>query len=226
MAKGTKKTHAKEMRVVAKKEQPKASSGQRSPRKIKMRSLLIGGAALLALILIALALWRYLIVATVNGQPIDRFSYNRELEKQAGKQVMNNLVTKALILQEARKQNMNVSSQEIDDEIKKIESNLSKQGQKLEQVLSFQGMSKDDLREQLKYQKLIQKMVGKDVKVTDKEINDYIDKNKSSFPENAKPEEMKSTARKQLYQQKLNDKIRVWLENLQKKAKVNYNVRY
>lgn len=226
MAKGTKKTHAKEMRVVAKKEQPKASSGQRSPRKIKMRSLLIGGVALLALILIALALWRYLIVATVNGQPIDRFSYNRELEKQAGKQVMNNLVTKALILQEARKQNMNVSSQEIDDEIKKIESNLSKQGQKLEQVLSFQGMSKDDLREQLKYQKLIQKMVGKDVKVIDKEINDYIDKNKSSFPENAKPEEMKSTARKQLYQQKLNDKIRVWLENLQKKAKVNYNVRY
>src|SRR5436305_244591 len=41
------------------------------------------------------------IVATVNGEPISKAQFAQEVEKQAGKQVLNSLVTNVLIKQEA-----------------------------------------------------------------------------------------------------------------------------
>ena len=76
------------------------------------------------------------VAAMVNGQPISRVSLVRELEKQNGKQALNSLVTKTLIYQEARKQNVSVSDDEINGEMKKIEDNLQQQGQRLDQHLS------------------------------------------------------------------------------------------
>lgn len=190
----------------------------------KVRRLIVIGALLL---LVAGLVYYYrslFVVATVNGQPVSRLAYIQEMERESGRQAMNTLVTKTLILQEASKQKVGVSEKEIDDEIKKIEDNLSKQGQKLDQVLGIQGINKEGLEEQIKYQKLIEKMVGKNITVTDKEVTDYIDKNKDTFPEGTNPAELKTSVTDQLKRQKLNDKIQAWLDNLQKNAKVNYLV--
>lgn len=184
---------------------------------------------LIIAILIFSALYYFrglLIAATINGQPISRLSLISELEKQSGKQVLNTLVTKTLIIQEAKNQNINIDKNEVDAEIKKIEENLTKQGQKLDQVLLMQGMTKESLVEQITLQKMVEKMAGKDIQVTDKEINDYLEQNKNSIPEGKKPEEMKEEVRQQLIQQKTSDKFQTWLEELQKKAKINYFVNY
>lgn len=166
------------------------------------------------------------IVATVNGQPISRISLIQELEKESGKQTLNNLVTKMLIIQEARKQKININKNDVDAEIKEIEANLAKQGQTLDQVLLLQGMTKESLIEQITIQKMIEKMVGKDVQVTDKEIADYLEKNKSLIPEGKKPEDIKEEVKQQLIQQKTSDQFQTWLEDLQKKAKINYFINY
>lgn len=194
------------------------NSTSSSLRSANSRRLVIG---ILAVILIAglLYLGRSLFIAAiVNGQPISRFALIRELEKQSGQQTLNTLVTKTLINQEASKQGVDVSKKEIDDEIKKIESNLQKQGQKLDQVLQLQGLTKESLAEQIRYQKLIDKMIGKNITVSDKEIEDYIAKNKDAYPEGTKPD--KNTVRDQLKRQKLNEKVQTWLQDLNKKAKV------
>ncbi|MCL5433096.1 MAG: SurA N-terminal domain-containing protein, partial [Patescibacteria group bacterium] len=65
-----------------------------------------------------------LIAATVNGQPITRISVVSELESQAGKQVLDQIVTKTLIFQEAKKQNVNVTQKDIDSEIEKLKKEL------------------------------------------------------------------------------------------------------
>ena len=49
----------------------------------------------------------------------------------------------------------------------------------------------DEFKEQIRVQKLVEKLIGKDIKVTDKEIDDYIEKNKDSIPQDAKPEEVR-----------------------------------
>lgn len=184
---------------------------------------------ILAIIIIIGLLYSFrsvLVAATVNGTPISRISEIKEAEKQSGKQALNVLITKALVSQEAEKRKIVVSQDEIDSEVKKIQSNLEKQGQNLDQLLAAQGMTRNDLTDQIKLQKMVEKMVGQDVKVTDKEINDYIEQNKASIPENMKPDEVKVNVKKQLTQQKLNEKIQTFIESLQKKAKIDYLVKF
>lgn len=166
------------------------------------------------------------IVALVNGQPISRIAVVQELEKRNGKQALEALITQTLILQESQKRNIDVSIAEINDLIKKIEADLKKQGQSLDQALSFQGMTRQDLESQLRIRKLVEKMLAKDIKVTDKEVSDYIEKNKATIPEDLKTDEAIKTARQQLEQQKIATKAQAFIEDLQKKAKINYFVNY
>lgn len=182
---------------------------------------------LIPLIIIVLAGFAYLfkdifVVALVNGQPISRLMVINQLEKQSGKQVLSSLVTETLILQEANKRNVKVDNKEIDDEIKKIENDLKKQGQSLEQVLTFQGLRMEEVREQIKLQKLLEKMVGKDITITDKEVSDYIEKNKETLPQNQNEQQLKENVKNQLKQQKLSEKVGTFVSNLQQKATINY----
>ena len=114
------------------------------------RKVYVYGTLVIAIILTALYFFRgLLIAATVNGQPISRFSVISALEKQSGKQTLESIIVKTLILQEAKKQNIAISKSDLDQEIKKIEAEVSSQGQNLDQLLLAQGMSRKDLTEQI-----------------------------------------------------------------------------
>ncbi len=193
--------------------------------RMKKRNIVVASLAILILALIY-NFKGVFVAAIVNGQPITRLSLIQELEKQGGSQTLSSLITKTLILQEANKKGVKVSNQELNDEIKKIESNLSKQGLKLDEQLKLRKMSKNDLLEQVKIQKLLEKLVGKEITVSDKEVNDYIDQNKSSFPEGTKVEEIKTEVKNQLKQQKMNQKIQEYIDKLEKDAKINYWVNF
>lgn len=227
MARKTTLHNSKAKNILEKEKIPKKESASIEQPLIKFYKSKIILVVIVVLIFAVLYYCRsLLIVATVNGQPISRISLVQELEKQSGKQTLNNLVTKMLIIQEAKQQNININKNKIDDEIKKIEANLVKQGQTLDQVLLLQGMTKESLIEQITIQKMVEEMVGKNITVTDKEINEYLEKNKSSIPEGKKPEDMKEEIKQQLIQQKTSDKFQTWLEELQKKAKINYFIQY
>ena len=192
--------------------------------KLNKKSFLIGLAVLIIALLFIFKNW--FVVAIVNGQPISRLEMVQELEKQSGKQTLNSLVTKTLILQEAKKQNVNVSNQEIDAEINKIESNVKKQGKSLNDALQAQGLTRSDLMEQIKIQKIIEKLLGKDTKVTDEEVNTYIQQNSAQFPEGSDTPEFRNQIKEQLAQQKLSEKFQAWLAKLQKDAKISYFIQY
>ena len=78
---------------------------------------------------------KYLVVATVNGQPISRLTVIKELENQGGKNVLETIITRELILQEAAKKNASANQNEINSELKKIEENVKSQGGTLEAAL-------------------------------------------------------------------------------------------
>lgn len=166
------------------------------------------------------------IAATVNGQPITRISVIKELEKQAGKQALESMVTKTLIQQEAKKKNIIITEKDVAAEIKTIESNIKSQGQTLDAALAMQGMTKKDLEEQIKIQKMIEKLAAGDIKVSAKEIEDYIEANKAMMGEGTDPEAMKKNAKDMLTQQKKSEKMQAFITDLQKKSKINYFVTY
>lgn len=162
------------------------------------------------------------IVAMVNGRPISRLALIKELEKQYGKETLDVLITQNLIWQEAEKQGVTVSSEELDQEIKKIEEEVAAQGQDLSQLLSAQGMTPDELKEQIKLQKTAEKIVGKDIEVTDEEVETYFAENEASPSGDTMTEEIKQNIRQQLEQQKLSEGINQWLESLHDSAKITY----
>jgi len=167
---------------------------------------------------------RFLIAANVNGKSISRLSVLKKLEKQGGKKILETMITQVLIQQEAEKRKIIVSQKDTDTEMKKIEANVSSQGSTLDQALQTQGMTKNDLTEEIKIQLMLQKMAGNDIKISDKEIDDFINanKNQQGFDKEI-PKEQVAT---QLKQQKLQQKMQSFITDLKAKAKITYFVNY
>lgn len=187
----------------------------------KLKNLLIP-AAIIVISLLLFLVQRQFIVATVNGRPISRIDLIKELEKKDGKAVLETLVTEQLILQEAEKRKITILDTDVKGEIANIEKSVSEQGQNLDALLSQQGMTRSDLLKQVKIQLLLKKMAGGNITVTDKEINDYLEKNKDSIPQGTDPATLKPRIKTQLVQQKTSDKIQKLISDLQAKAKIQY----
>lgn len=170
-----------------------------------------------------------LYVASVNGELIDRFSLIKELEKQGGKKVLDTVILKTLINQEAKKRNTKVSPQEIDAELKKIEVNVSSQGSTLDALLAQQGMTKEDLMGEIRLQLLVTKMVGSNVSVSQKEIDTYLESQKSQSASDLGSTTLgldRVKAESALKQQKIQVKIQAFVADLKAKAKINYFIKY
>jgi len=181
---------------------------------------------LLVLIALFLVFKKQIIVASVNGEPITRIKLIRELESQSGKRALETIISKTLVLQEAKKKNISVREEEIDKEIQKIEENLKSQGQKLEDILKLQGTTIETVKEQIKLNLLMKKILQKDINVSEKEVSEYIDKNKGSKPETISDQEYKKQVRTQLEQQKFQEKAQEYLKKLRDKASVNYYLNF
>lgn len=205
----------------------KTISTHSSQKLITKRNVIVVLVALVVLLgAILYALRAQFVAATVNGQIITRMALTQELDKKAGKQTLDALVTKDLILQEMKKKNITVSDEEVNNEMKKIEDALKKQGRTLPDALAQQGLTKTDLVDQLKIQKMIEKLFAKDVTVTPKEIDAFLEQNKDSLPEGQTQEAIRASAEAQIKQQKLTAKFQTWLAGLQKNANIQYYVNF
>lgn len=201
-------------------DEPIESSNQKNPVKVKKYAIVI-----LLIIAIAGLLYYFrgqFVVALVNGKPITRYDLIKELESQSGQKTLDVLITKTLITEEAKKKNVTVTKEDVDSEIKKLEDNFTKQGQNLNQLLLTQGMTRESLADQIKLQKLAEKLVESEVVVSDQEIADYIKQNAELMPKDQKPEEQKVEVADQLKQQKLSEKLQELLGKLRESAKINY----
>ncbi len=189
--------------------------------EVPRKYVIAGAIVIAALALGGYMLSKWMIVAKVNGEAVTRTEYTKELEKTAGKQVLEGLTTKKIIEQEAKAKGVTVTNEEIDAEIKKIEQQLTSQGQSLDQILAFQGLTKEGLREQIVIQKTVEKLVG-DVKVATEEIDKYIEQNQELAGENTDLVSLRATAEADLKQQKTDQQIQALLQDLRKKATVEY----
>lgn len=202
---------------------------QSSGRKLKLNRntvLIIGGVILLAAVLYYMKGW--FVAAVVNGEPISRFQVIRELEARGGKQVLDNDIYIKLVHQEAAKRKVSVSQKEKDEWFKQSEADYSKQGKNLNDLLKQANFTKADYIEQsFTVNKLLEKMVAGQVKEpTDKEVDEYIAKNKEQLPTDKSEADLKKYVKDGLKQMALNDKIQTLQQELEKNAKVTYWVKY
>ncbi|MFZ2187596.1 MAG: hypothetical protein WAV46_03185 [Candidatus Moraniibacteriota bacterium] len=166
------------------------------------------------------------IAATINGSPVSRLSVVRELEKKSGKEVLDTIITKKLIADEVKKAGVVIKSEDIDADMQKIEAQVVAQGMTLETALAGQGMTVDDLREQIRINKELEQILADKLVVSDDEINQYLSANKTLTPKGTNSEDMKAQVREQLKGQKFNTEAAKWVSDLKASAKIDYFTQY
>jgi foldase protein PrsA len=166
--------------------------------------------------------YKYGNVATVNGKGISRIEYYKKLEKNDAKQLLGQMITEALIENEANKKGVKIEKNLIDDEIKKIDEQVVAQGQTLDALLEMQGMTRADLEGQIKMQKIVEKLAISDKEITQEEIDEFIKTNKDQLPEKATKIELNEIAKEELERQLNETVVGEWLEGLKNEAKIIY----
>ena len=194
-------------------------------KKIRIKKSFIFGIATVVILLILYIFKSLFVAAIVNGQPISRISIVKNLEKRGGQAALDTLINEALIFQEAKRENVSVTDEEVEEVISKIEAGLENQGG-LDQALLLEGMTREELVKQIQMQKLVEKMLTNRIIVTEADVSEYINTNSEILPEGASAEEINETVKNQLQQQKLSSEIQIWLADLRQKAKINYFVEY
>lgn len=166
------------------------------------------------------------IAATVDGSPVSRFQVISELEKKAGKNVLDTLITKKLIESEMQKAGIIVESADIDTEMSGIEAQIAGQGITLEQALSEQGMTTEELREQIAINKGLEQILSDKIAISDEEIDQYLSANRTLVPAGTNSDDLKNQVREQLQGQKFNAEAAKWVSDLRAAADIRYYTQY
>lgn len=194
-------------------------------KRFKGELFIAGGAILLLAVLVFIGKSLF-IAATVNGSPISRLSVVRALEKQSGKAALESMIQKKLIETELKKQNITVTQEEVDAEIRLIEQEISGQGGTLKAALEAQGVTEETLREQIAIQKKLEKVLVDKLTVSDADLEAYKKQGDIKLPEGQKEEDFNAELKQQLKRQKFQEVAQVWVADLTKNAKINYYVNY
>lgn len=159
---------------------------------------------------------KFLVVAWVDKKPITVFEYYRELDKKYGKDVKEQLIVERLINDEAANKKINISKQDLDNEIKRIENEQGGKD-KLSQILDIQGISQDEFNKLVRLQLIKQKMFEANVKVSDEDVNKYIEDNKVTDAD----DKMIAQIKEQLRMQKINAEFNNWLKGALQSSRIS-----
>ncbi|CAN5692127.1 hypothetical protein BH11PAT2_BH11PAT2_04670 [soil metagenome] len=207
---------------------PTAEVVKKEPKTLKInakKAAIVAG--LLAILAVGFLLKGLVVAATVNGSPISRASVTRELEQQGGKAVLDALITEKLIETEALRQGAIPTEDDVTQEIKKLEEQVKMQGGTLKDALAQQGLTEEKLREQIRTQIEIEKLLADKVAVTDEEIEAFLSENKITLPEESdKALAVKEQIRDQLKDKKLQENAKTYVETLKTSAKIKYYATY
>ena len=166
------------------------------------------------------------IAATVNGNPISRWTVLSQLEASSGKNVLDSIITKKLIEDEAASKNVSVTAEDIDGEIKAIEERLTAQGGTLEAALKNENMTMEKLREQITVNKALQKLVADKIAVSDEDVENYLKQIGGDIPKSVPEAEFKSQIKTQLQNQKFSTEAKAFIDSLRAQANIKYYVEY
>jgi hypothetical protein len=160
----------------------------------------------------------WFVAAVVNNQPITTVEYYQNLKAKDSKQVLNQIIRDKLITQEANKRGINISQADLDKKTSEIEAQLGGEEQ-LKQALESRSISETEFKNQIRVQLIVEKLLADQIKVSDKEVDEYVSKNKDNAGLGVDINN-KEAVRKQLENEKLNEKFQGWYEELQKAAKI------
>ncbi|SDZ64433.1 foldase protein PrsA [Evansella caseinilytica] len=139
-----------------------------------------GGLLLVALgILLAVGMKKD-VVANVNGEAITRDELHEKLVTTYGSDVLNSMITEAMVRQEVEKQNIEVTDEEIEEQLATYTEAYGGEDAFLS-VLESYGLTMDDVKKDISLNLATDKILEERISIEDEEIETYFDENKESF---------------------------------------------
>jgi parvulin-like peptidyl-prolyl isomerase len=167
---------------------------------VKKRSIIVPVLIIVALIVVAALLYFFAtqkeegeIIATVNGEPIYEEDINaiyNQLPEQYREQlprevILNQSIDKLLLLQEARRRGIEVTEEDVDEQLEKIKSQFGLDDEQLETVLANQSITLEEYKElvseELLLQRVLEEAIISRVSVSDQEVIEYYDTHQDEF---------------------------------------------
>lgn len=126
-------------------------------------------------------------VLRVENRVISEQKFINELKERYGVQLVNEMIEREAINYEAKRLSVEVDEREIDSELRKFESNLAEYDRDFEEVLITEiGVTIDQLKSEIGYNLLLEKLATLDARVSEAEIEKYYNENIEFYSELAK----------------------------------------
>ncbi|MEK3889215.1 foldase protein PrsA [Bacillus sp. FSL K6-3431] len=119
-------------------------------------------------------------VAIVGSEEISKDDLYNMLVETNGAAALDSLINTKIIELEAKKEKVEVSSKEIDEELVKYTESFGGE-EAFNAALEQSGITKDIIKDDLQQFVLIKKLIEPQIKITDKEMKAYFDENKTKF---------------------------------------------
>lgn len=119
-------------------------------------------------------------MAVVNGVKISRAEFLERLEQTQGKEVLGDLILRALVDDRFAKSGLTLGEEEVESEVQEAKSSAPDEAA-WQQMLAAQGITETELRDFFAFRIKLRKLATKDVDVTDERLAEFFEENREMF---------------------------------------------
>lgn len=157
----------------------------------------------------------------INGEPITLSEIRKIVTSKDNQHYFDQLIAEKLIVYEAKKRDIDVRKEEIDDEIKRLEKQAIDNGVTLIQLLKQKDTTIEELERNTRTRLLLYKILSEDIDITEWEIDEYLKQNPYLIKEGEE-----EIIRNKVYEILLNKKASIKYDSWIKQVKAESEVRY
>ena len=122
------------------------------------------------------------VVASVDGEKITKDEVYNVLVGQYGPSVVETLINNKVIELEGEKEGIKISNKEINAELDNFIKSYGGE-ETFNSALEASGISLADFKKDIENYLIVEKILGKDIKITEEDMKEYFEENKESFNE-------------------------------------------
>ncbi|MFC0216101.1 peptidylprolyl isomerase [Paenibacillus chartarius] len=120
-------------------------------------------------------------VATVEGRTFTLGELYEELGRRYGATLLNQLLDREAIRLEGKALGVGVTPEEIDQELKRMQQGYDGEEQFYKSMKEQLGMTREQIREDMLYKLLLERIATNNIKISDEQVNEYISEHPEEF---------------------------------------------
>ncbi len=160
----------------------------------------------------------WILAAVVDGKPIFRWDLNRVMTSRFGEQTLEGMISEVLIDNAAAEAGVTVTSEEVTAREEQIVQSLGADVT-IDELLQYQGMSKEDFDKQIRTQLLVEKILGKDISISEEDVANFIATNSAQLVATEEAA-MREEARQVLLDTEIGKRVQQWFGDLKENATI------